>query len=165
MSEKHIGLEIRERVLQYQQKNAIYYKDIELNRWKGISWIELGNQVQQLSKALINFGIEAKQNIGIFAENMPEWIIADISIMSIRAVTIPIYATNSKKEAEYLVNDAEISVIFVGGQNEYDKALQILKTNNFLKLIVALNKNIEIKKDKGSVYISLILLKKRQMKM
>ncbi|MBG7631691.1 MAG: AMP-binding protein, partial [Bacteroidetes bacterium] len=122
MSEKHIGLEIRERVLQYQQKNAIYYKDIELNRWKGISWIELGNQVQQLSKALINFGIEAKQNIGIFAENMPEWIIADISIMSIRAVTIPIYATNSKKEAEYLVNDAEISVIFVGGQNEYDKA-------------------------------------------
>jgi len=154
MSEKHIGLEIRERVLQYQQKNAIYYKDIELNKWKGISWIELGNQVQLLSKALIKFGIEAQQNIGIFAENMAEWIIADISIMSIRAVTIPIYATNSKKEAEYLVNDAEISVIFVGGQNEYDKALQILKTNNFLKLIVALNKNIEIKKDKGSVYFT-----------
>jgi len=152
MSEKHIGLEIRERVLQYQQKNAIYYKDIELNRWKGISWIELGNQVQQLSKALLNFGIKAQQNIGIFAENMPEWIISDISIMSIRAVTVPIYATNSKKEAEYLVNDAEISVIFVGGQNEYDKALQILKSNPFLELIVALNKNIEIENDKGSVY-------------
>ena len=154
MSIKQIGLEIRDNVVKYQQKNAIYYKEAIENRWVGISWTDFGNQIQNLSKSLLNFGIIEQQNVAIFAENMPEWIIADISIMSIRGVTVPIYATNSKKETEYIINDAQVSLLFVGCQEEYDKASEILKTNTYLKLIVALNNNIELQKDKNSIYLS-----------
>ncbi len=154
MSMKQIGLEIRDNVVKYQQKNAIYYKEAVENKWVGISWNELGKQTKNLSKSLLNFGIKEQENVGIFAENMPEWIIADISIMSIRAVTVPIYATNSKKEAEYIVKDAEISVLFVGGQEEYNKAFEIAKSNQCLKLIVAVNTTIVIQKDKNSIYLA-----------
>ena len=78
MTTTHIGKEIRDRVAQYQDKNAIYYKDDKLDSWVGISWNDFGIKTQKLSKALLNFGIEAKQNVAIFSENSPEWMIADI---------------------------------------------------------------------------------------
>jgi len=154
MSTKHIGIEIRENGVKYRQKNAIFYKNSKLNSWEGISWTKFGNDIEKVSKALLNAGISAQQNVAIFAENMPEWIIADVAIMGIRAVTVPIYATNSKKEAEYIINDAEISVVFVGGQEEYDKAVQILETNNYLKLIVAFDKSIVLDRTENSIYLA-----------
>ncbi|WP_372768993.1 long-chain fatty acid--CoA ligase [Lutibacter sp.] len=153
MDNNHIGIEIRNKVLQYQGKNAIYYKDHKLKTWVGISWTDFGKKIQNLSKALLHFGIKEHQNVAIFAENMPDWIIADIAIMSIRAVTVPIYATNSRKEVEYIVNDAEINIIFVGCQEEYDKALQISKTNNYLKLIVTLCEDIKFENTENSIYL------------
>ncbi len=152
MSLNQIGLEIREKVAKYQQKNAIYYKDSATNNWKGISWNKLGEQTKNVSKSLLNFGIKEQQNIAIFAQNMAEWIIADIAIMSIRAVTVPIYATSSKNEAEYIINDSEISILFVGEQENYDKAIEILKTNSYLKLIVALSKDIKLNNNEKSIY-------------
>jgi long-chain acyl-CoA synthetase len=153
MENKHIGIEIRENALKYHQKKALYFKNIENNTWVGISWTAFVNQVQQISKALLKFGIKERDNIAIFAQNMPEWTIADLGILSIRSVVVPIYATNSKSEVEYIINDAEVSIIFVGGQDEYDKALTVLKSSKFLKLIVAFHNNIEIEEGDHSVYL------------
>ena len=153
MNYTHIGEEIRKNASHFKNKDAIHYKDATSNSWSGITWTELGTSVENLSLALLNFGIKEQQNIGIFAENMPEWIIADLAILSIRSVTIPIYATNSKKEAEYIVNDAEIAVLFVGGQEEYNRALEISAKNKYLKLIVTLQKNISIKDGEKSIYL------------
>lgn len=151
---KHLVEDIKQNVKRFKDKTAIYYKNNTLNKWEGISWIDFGNQIKQVSKGLLKFGIQPQQNIGIVAENMPEWIIADMAIMSIRAVTVPIYATNSKNEIEYIVNDAEISILFVGSQGEYDKVFEISKNNTYLKLIVALNKEIVIQGSKNSIYLS-----------
>jgi len=154
MEDNHIGIEIRNKVLQYQGENSIYYKDNKLNTWVGISWTDFGDKIQNLSKALLNYGIKEHQNVAIFAENMPEWIIADIAIMSIRGVTVPIYATNSQNEVDYIVNDAEINLAFVGGQAEYDKALEISKTNSHLKHIVSLSKDVKLANNKNSTYLN-----------
>lgn len=160
MEDNHIGIEIRNKVLQYQGENSIYYKDNKLNAWVGISWTDFGDKIQNLSKALLNYGIKEHQNIAIFAENMPDWIIADIAIMSIRGVTVPIYATNSQNEVEYIVNDAEINLVFVGGQAEYDKALQISKTNSNLKYIVSLCEDIKIENNENSIHLNDFLVLK-----
>lgn len=154
MENNHIGFEIRKNIQQYQGENAIYYKNHKLKTWVGISWTDFGEKIQNLSKALLRYGIKEHQNVALFAENMPDWIVADIAIMSIRAVTVPIYATNSKKEVEYIVNDAEIKVIFVGCQEEYDKALEITKTNSYLKLIVTLCEDITFENTENSIHIN-----------
>ena len=154
MENNHIGFEIRKNIQQYQGENAIYYKNPKLKTWDGISWTDFGEKIQNLSKALLQYGIKEHQNVAIFAENMPDWIVADIAIMSIRAVTVPIYATNSKKEVEYIVNDAEIKVVFVGCQEEYDKAIAITKTNSYLKLIVTLCEDISFENTENSIHIN-----------
>ena len=153
MEYKHLIEEIKENSQHYKNKNAVYYKNNKLNTWEGISWLDFESKIEILSKALINYGISVQQNIAIFSENMPNWIIADIAIMRIRAVTIPIYATNSKKEAEYVINDANVSLLFVGDQNEYDKAYELLETTSCLKLIVALTKTIKLQPKNNSIYL------------
>jgi len=153
MSYKHLVEDLKDNVQRFKSKNAIYFKNTEQNSWEGITWRDFGNRIQDLSKSLLNFGIKTQQNLAIFSENMPEWIIADIAIMGIRAVTVPIYATNSKTEAEYIINDAEVSVVFVGGQEEYNKAYEISKSCNYLKLIVALSKDIKLKDNKNSIHL------------
>jgi long-chain acyl-CoA synthetase len=154
MNNDTIGLEIRQKVQQYQGENAIYYKNNELKTWVGISWTHFGENIQNLSKALLHFGIKEQQNVSIFAENMPEWIVADIAIMSIRAVTVPIYATNSKNEVAYIIKDAEISLLFVGNQEEYNKAFEISKTSEYLKLIVGLSKDIKFENTENAIYLN-----------
>lgn len=153
MIHRNIGKEIRDRVAQYTTKNAIFYKDSKLGSWVGISWSEFGKKSENVSKALLNFGIKEQQNIAIFSENSPEWMIADIGIMSIRAVTVPIYATNSKNEVEYIINDAEISILFVGNQEEYNKAFEILQLSKYLKLIVALSDDVKLKSTENSILL------------
>lgn len=153
MDYKHLVEDIKQNAHRFKSKNAIYYKDNALNRWEGISWTDFGNRIEKLSKALLHFGISEQQKVAIFAENMPNWIIADLAIMAVRAVSIPIYATNSKKEAEYVINDAEVSLLFVGNQNEYDKAYELLDATESLKRIVALTKTIEFRSSENSVYL------------
>lgn len=153
MNYKHLVHEIKENSQRFQNKNAIYYKNNELKKWQGISWIDFESQIENLSKALINYGISVQQNIAIFSENMPNWIITDCAIMRVRAVTIPIYATNSKKEVEYVINEAEVNLLFVGDQNEYDNAYELLETSKHLKLIVALTKTINLHPSNNSIHI------------
>lgn len=153
MNNKHLVEVIKENSQKFKHKNAFYYKNNVPNKWEGISWLDFYNRVEKLSKALLNFGISEQQNVAIFSENRPNWIIADVAIMSIRAVTIPIYATNSKKEAEYIINDAKVSLLFVGDQNEYNKAYELLETTKDLKLIVALTNSIKLQPSKNSMYL------------
>ena len=153
MEYKHLVEDIKHNAKRWNTKKAIYFKDISLNKWEGISWTDFANRVEKLSKALLKFGVTEQQNIGIFADNMPEWIIADVAILGIRAVTVPIYATSSKNEVEYIVNDAELAILFVGNQDGFDRAQEIYKSNQYLKLIIALNKDIVIGQNENSVYL------------
>ncbi|GGW83573.1 AMP-dependent synthetase/ligase [Salegentibacter mishustinae] len=153
MDNKHLVEVIKQNTQRFKSKNAFYYKNNELDKWEGISWLEFYNRVEKLSKALLNFGISEQQKLAIFAENMPNWIIADLAIMSVKAVSVPIFATNSTKEAEYIINDVEVSLLFVGDQSEYDKAYELLETSGHLKLIVALTNTIKLQPSNKSMYL------------
>lgn len=152
MNNYNIGAEIRDKAVQYQGEKVFFYKNNKLKTWEGITWEDFGERINNVSKALLKSGILEQQNVAIFAENMPEWIIADIAIMSIRAITVPIYATNSKKEVEYIVNDAEISILFVGNQEQYDKAVEISKINSYLKLIVVFTNDVVLKNNENAIH-------------
>jgi long-chain acyl-CoA synthetase len=153
MDYKHLVVNVKENALRFENKNALYVKNETLNTWEGISWKNMYYRVENLAKGLLQFGVETQHNVAIFAENMPNWIIVDLAIMSIRAVTVPIYATCSTKEVDYVINDAEVSLLFVGNQHEYDQAYGLLESSSYLKLIVALTDTIKLKSSVSSMYL------------
>lgn len=118
-----------------------YFKD---NNWLSISWSEFQQQIDQISLALLANHIDIQDKIGIFSHNMPRWTITDIGALQVRAVTVPIYATNTAKQAQFIINDAEMKIIFVGDQEQYDQVLEIVDECPKLEKIVAMKSTIHL---------------------
>lgn len=118
-----------------------YFKD---NNWLSISWSEFQQQIDQISLALLANHIDIQDKIGIFSHNMPRWTITDIGTLQVRAVTVPIYATNTAKQAQFIINNAEMKIIFVGDQEQYDQVLEIVDECPKLEKIVAMKSTIHL---------------------
>ncbi len=97
---------------------------------------DFAEQVKYASKSLYDNGLKEQQPVGIFSQNKPECLIIDFALFSNRGISIPMYATSTVEQIEYIVNDAKITAIFVGEQYQYDVALAVLKKSEFLKRIV-----------------------------
>lgn len=117
---------------------------LDEGKWMTLSWAQFQSHANQLSHALLANGIGIQDKIGIFANNMPRWTIADIGTMQIRAVTVPIYATNTAKQVEYILNNADIKILFVGDQAQYDQAIEIANSCTQLTKIVAMKPSINL---------------------
>lgn len=146
----HFVKRFLEQVQKYGDREALRHK--VNNQWVSISWNELNTNVWNIARALLSNNIKEKGKIGIFASNMPEWTMVDIASTLIRASAVPIYATNTSEQAAYIINSAEIEILFVGGQEQYDKALEAKAVCPNLVKIVALREEIELK-DEASIYL------------
>jgi long-chain acyl-CoA synthetase len=104
--------------------------------WRSISYADLAQRVRLVAKALVDSGVEAGDRVGIFSPNRPEWTIADLAVLSVGAVTVPLYATSTAKQAEYVVNDAGISLLFVGEEAQYEKVLETMASTPYLRHLV-----------------------------
>lgn len=149
LSPYHYVSVFQENTKKYAHKKALMGKVGQT--WDGITWQEFGKVTESLSKALLSFNIQPQETIGIFAQNTPQWTITDLASLQIRAIPVPIYATNTAEQALYVLNHAEIKILFVGDQTQYDKALEIAEKCPSLQKIVLFKDSIEPKEDKYSV--------------
>lgn len=126
-------------------EEAVKFKRAGSDNWSQYTWDEFALLVRQTSKALIAQGVKDQENVAIFSQNKVEWSIADLAIMGTGAVSVPIYATNTADQARYIINEAEIRIIFVGDQDQYEKALEIYAdSSSTLQLIVVFEKSVNI---------------------
>ena len=112
-----------DRVSLKYKKNGVY---------TDITWNELNDMVQKLSFYLMDLGIKKEDKIALFAENRYEWWLADLAILSIGAISVPIYATNSPEEAEYIIENSESIICFVSTEDILKRVLAV--RNNLPKL-------------------------------
>jgi len=149
----HMGLMIRKRAQKYgDSRIAVRHKPY--GEWVSYTFREYGEMVDTIAKALIAWGAAPQQEfVGIFANNRAEWVAADFATYIIRGITVPIYSTNSAKELEYIVNHAEIRFLFVGNQEQYDKAVSILPTTPTLEKIIVFDKTVTINQQDGQVIL------------
>ncbi|WP_373766726.1 long-chain fatty acid--CoA ligase [Glaesserella sp.] len=138
----HFVNRIRHQTQVLAQRTALRFKENHI--WAEMSWAQFQANIDTLSYALIANGIGVQDKIGIFAHNIPRWTIADIGAMQIRALAVPIYATNTAKQVEYIINDADIKILFVGDQEQYDQAIEIANNCSQLQKIVAMKSTINL---------------------
>lgn len=129
-----------------------FYRDNSLAKWVGITWTELADKVQTAARALVELGVQEHDNIAICSQNKPHGIIVDFANFANRAVSVPLYATASASQIEYIVNDAQIKLIFVGEQQQYDAALEVQQTSKILKTIVVFDSSVDLKGVKQAMY-------------
>ena len=106
----------------YGQRVALLHRDPRTGKWLGISWNAFADRVRLTSQALIEYGIGVQENIGIYAPNMPQYFYTAFGAYGARAVEVPMYPTGSPDQIKYIVRDANIRLLFVGEQQQYNNA-------------------------------------------
>ena len=94
-------------------------------------WVKYSTQkfcevTDHLSRGLTALGIEKGARVAIMSANRPEWNICDYAIMQLGAYQIPLYPTLGENDIKFIIEDAEITVIFVGDEQLYEKAKKVV---------------------------------------
>jgi long-chain acyl-CoA synthetase len=93
--------------------------------WVKYSPKEYFEITQDLSYAFIQLGIKPGDKVGIISTNRPEWNIVDMAALQIGAISVPIYPTITAKEYQYILNHAEVKIVFIEGNELMEKILTI----------------------------------------
>lgn len=133
--------------------NKIAYRQWDTKRNIEMSWELVEKKTRALSNALLEMGVNVQENIGIFSQNTIDWSLADIASLQLRAVTVPLYATSSVEQAAYILNDANIRILFVGDQKQYDIVSELLALCPQLEHIIVFNSDVVLNENTPSCYL------------
>ena len=138
----------------YGEKTALKHRDYETGTWIPTSWNQFSEAVTKVSNSLIELGVEAQENIGVFTQNKSESLFVDFGAFGVRAVTIPLYATSSEAQVHYILEDAQIRFLFVGEQQQYDVAYRVMPLSQSLKQIIVFDRKVKFDaNDQTSIYM------------
>ena len=140
----HLSRLIHDQAKKYGDREELIYKDFGGSEWKSLSWNQFSATVKQVSNALLNLGVKVQENIGVFSQNSVQYLFCDFGAWGIRAVTIPFYATSSEQQIQFMISDAHIRFLFVGEQDQYDKARRVSATCKTLERIIIFDRNVRI---------------------
>ena len=153
MVQHHLSVLIHRQAEKYGEKVALKYRDYDTKQWLPVTWNDFSRQVRQAANAMVALGIGEQENVGIFSQNKPECLYIDFAAFGNRAVTIPLYATSSPTQAQYIINDAQIRFLFVGEQFQYDAAFRVFGLCQSLQqLIIFDRKVVRDPRDLTSIY-------------
>lgn len=85
-----------------------------------MNWKAVGETVEHLGIGLMALGAERGSKIAIMANTSPEWVMADLALLSIGGQTGSIYPNNLPEQALYIINDLNASIVFVEGKTRRD---------------------------------------------
>jgi long-chain acyl-CoA synthetase len=91
--------------------------------WVHISSAEFVRRVRHVALGLVDLGIRQKDRVALISENRPEWSIADLAILSIGAVTVPIYTTQSVEQIQFILEDSGARALLISGGRVLKHAL------------------------------------------
>ena len=149
----HLSVLIHDQAKKYGDREVLIYRDFGGTTWKSYSWNQFSATVKQVSNALLNLGVKVQENIGIFSQNSIQYLFCDFGAWGIRAVTIPFYATSSEQQIQFMISDAKIRFLFVGEQEQYDKAHRVMGMCKSLERIIIFDKNVRIAEhDTNAIY-------------
>lgn len=107
----------------YAQRPAISYK--KYGKIITLSYAELYQRVLMAARGLQRVGVKPGDRVAIFSENRAGWAISDLGIQAARAISVPIYATNTGAQAAYVVNHSGARLVFVSTRLQYEKLLAV----------------------------------------
>ena len=149
----HFSVLIHRQAEKYGNRAALLYRDFGSLKWKECSWNSFSENVRQVSNALLNLGVRVQENVGVFSQNTVQYLFTDFGAFGIRAVTIPFYATSSEQQIQFMITDAQIRFLFVGEQEQYDKAYRVHSLCTSLEKIIIFDPSVrKAAHDSSSIY-------------
>ena len=141
---QHIIHILKDRVKKYGDREVFRFRNKNEQEYSSINWNELNTEVDFVSKALLQLGFGYNSKIGIFGDNCPKWSFADYGIMAVRGVVVPFYGTATKEQVKYIVDETEMELMFVGNEEQMEKARWVLDQSKSLSHIIVFDDDIQL---------------------
>ena len=135
LSYKSIPAVLRDNARKYAKKTAISYK--KRGVFLSLTYEEFYERVLMLARGLRKNGMEPGDKVAIFSENRLGWAISDFGIQSAGGITVPIYATNTGKQAAYVINHCGAKIVFCSTKGQYEKLLAVKDSIPGVELVIA----------------------------
>ncbi len=127
---------------QYPQQKSLVYKEDDV--WKSYSTQEFIDISNQVSRALLKLEVQPNDKIAVIVPvNQPKWHFIDIGTLQIGAQNVPLYATLSEKDYEYVLNHSDAKYCFVAGDDIYQK-VKAVQSNTQIKEVYRFDDDSEI---------------------
>jgi len=104
-----------------QNPGKVSVKYVKNDRWTEMTWAEYFENVEQIAYGLKSLGIKAGDRVAIYSNTRVEWALADMAILSIGAIVVPVYPSSIPEDIEFIANDSQFRVIFCENRFLLDK--------------------------------------------
>jgi long-chain acyl-CoA synthetase len=122
-----------------ERSDAPALREKRRGRWHEYTWREYADRVARAAHGLKQLGVEPGDRVAIHGENRPEWVIADLAIQGIGAISVGVYPTSPAAEVEYLRGHSESVVLIAEDEEQLDKALAVRGRLPALRKIVLID--------------------------
>ncbi len=116
---------------QFGDKELLFAKKNE--QWEGLKISKIREEAKQLAYSLTKLGlaphkgsVESQDKVAIVSSNRPEWLITDFAVQKTGAILVPIYPSVSHIDLAFILNEAEVKVLFVEDKKLYQRVSEIL---------------------------------------
>nr|WP_297041317.1 long-chain fatty acid--CoA ligase [Prevotella sp.] len=140
----HLSVLIHDLANKYGDKTALTFKKFGSDKWQSVSWNQFSLRVKQVSNALLNIGAKPYDKIAVFSQNCVHYLYTDFGAYGIKVCSIPFYATSSEQQIQYMINDGQVRFLFVGEQDQYDKAHRVFALCPSLERIIIFDSSVRI---------------------
>jgi long-chain acyl-CoA synthetase len=117
-------------------------------QYRGISFAQCRRSVELFALGLASLGVKKEEKVAIISENRPEWVVADMGVVALGAVDVPIYPTLTPPQIAYILNDAEVKIVVVSNTLQLGKILKIEPDVRTLQRVIVINDKLEQRTDK-----------------
>ena len=122
-----------------EMKDKPYLWKKNNNEFESLSWKNVELLVKSIARSLIGLGVLKGDRVVILSENRPEWQIADLAIMSIGAITVPVYTTSTTSDYSHVINHSGARCMIISSHERCLKALPALESSSDCKNIIKIN--------------------------
>lgn len=119
-------------------------KDALIGRCRGdatemLSTQEFFDRIRDQSLGLGGLGVKAGDRVAILSDSRPEWVMADLAILALGGVTVPIYPTLPASQVRYILNDSEAGVIVAADAEQAAKVREVWSDLSNLRTLVVMD--------------------------
>ena len=160
----HLSELIHRQASKFGDEEALKIRDMDTHKWYSVSWSEFSKKVMSVAQALCHFGLKPQANVGIYTPNRAECFYVDYGAFANRGAVVPLYSTASTAQLTYILREAEIEILFVGEQDQYDKAYTLQTSRiTHLKQLIILDPAVKLMhNDKTTIYFEAFISPKNR---
>ncbi|MFH1873586.1 MAG: long-chain fatty acid--CoA ligase [Pseudomonadota bacterium] len=123
--------------------------------WQRYTWQEIAASVQQLGLELREKGLGKGDRVAIIGQSSMAWTIADLAVLSCGAITVPIYPTYPVERIKYILENADVSLVFVQEEEEKKRVSQAVSELSHPPLIIVMKEELKFRGNKPTTSLDL----------